>query len=472
MGLWQTFTGALSRLFYSTPGAKSDAYGLVDTISPTGMPPRRGTLELLRAVTRLPWLHTAVMKMARDTAAGEYRLYKKAGPVPMRSLRRRAARGVPYEGELRGAVEVLDHPFLDLLENPNPLFTCLVFWALVQAYLDTKGEVFLVVERAQDGLPLELWPIPPHWCRMTPTPSDPFFHFSYSGWVRDVPERDVVWLRHPTLEQPYGRGSGTGDALGDELDIDEFAAKHMKSFFFNRALPDAFVIIKGIAGTGARVQDEIDRFEKKLEDKHRGIGKAWRPHFAGGDIDVKTVGTSLKDQQMKELRNLQRDTLLQVWGIPPECVGIVENSNRATINSALYIYALNVLGPRLAYLASAVTPIAREWDPTFFVTYVSPVEDDYEFQLRAMQAQPSLFRKNEWRKLAGMAPLDEFGEDLIETPAAAPVAADPTAGPDPANEEPAAEDPAQDPSDEEDNAKATKPVRRRLALAPVRSLPE
>jgi len=34
---------------------------------------------------------------------------------------------------------------------------------------------------------------------------------------------------------PTGGGAGVAEALADELDTDEFAAKFTKSFFFNRA---------------------------------------------------------------------------------------------------------------------------------------------------------------------------------------------------------------------------------------------
>ena len=43
-------------------------------------------------------------------------------------------------------------------------------------------------------------------------------------------------------------GSEAANAvLADELDIDEFATKHLKSWFFNRALPDVFLSVEGVA---------------------------------------------------------------------------------------------------------------------------------------------------------------------------------------------------------------------------------
>jgi phage portal protein BeeE len=462
MSLWSRFKG----LFFSTPDAATAAYSLLESLFPSGVPPRRGTRELLQAVRKLPWLHTAVWKIAFDVARADFCLYKTAKAKQVARARRAIARtGVRRNAVagVRGATEVQDHPILDVLENPNPLLGQTLTLALIQAYLDTKGEVLVVIERGDDGLPLELWPVPPHWLAATPTVDSPTFKFSWQGWMRDVPEKDVLFLRMPDLENPYARGAGTGESLADELDIDEFAAKHIKSFFFNRALPDAFVSVKGATST-KKLKEEIERFEQEMADKHGGVGKGWRPQYVAGDISVIPIGSSLKDQQMRELRQLQRDTLLQVYGIPPEVVGIVENSNRATIDSALRIYGINVLSPRLWYLADALTQLAREWDPTFFFAFESPVEEDKDFVLKVVVAQPTCFRKNEIRELAGYQRADEFGDDFLEPAAPKPGL---PAGEDnnpkalPEGSGPAGEDPSQEGS-EADAEEAKSAARLRL----------
>lgn len=459
------FSRVVNRIatFFSTSLAAETAYGLLEKLFPYGQMPKRGTRELLQTPARLPWMHTAIWKIAFDVARTEFILYRANKATQMRSARREIKRkGLQRGYELKSVTELEEHPFLDMLDNPNPYLGCVITYALIEAYLDTKGEVPIVIERATDGKPLELWPVPPHWLVQMPTVGSPFWHFSWMGWTRDVPEADVLYLRRPNLELPYGRGSGAGEALADELDIDEFAAKHMKSFFFNRALPEAFVSITGTAG-GKKSEEVIDAFEKKLEEKHRGVGKAWRPHFTNGTVSVQQVGSSLKDQQMKELRNLERDTLLQVFGIPPECVGIVENSNRATINSAIYIYALNVLLPRLVLLCDGLTPLAKEWDSRLILGFESPVEEDYEFNLRVMTAQPTLFTKNEWRELAEMPSIPSFGDDFAEAGAAPPGAA-PSGGTNENTPNKPEPPPAEVPEPEENpEPKAAPPRRRRAA---------
>ena len=48
-----------------------------------------------------------------------------------------------------------------------------------------------------------------------------------------------------------------------------------------------------------------------------------------------------------ELRSFERDAIIQTFNVPPELVGVIENSNRATIEAALTIMAIQVIVPRL-----------------------------------------------------------------------------------------------------------------------------
>jgi hypothetical protein len=66
-------------------------------------------------------------------------------------------------------------------------------------------------------------------------------------------------------------------------------------------------------------------------------------------MDVKTVGINPKELDMVESRKFLRDECLQHFQIPPEIMGIIENSNRATIDSSFYLFAKNVVKPELEW---------------------------------------------------------------------------------------------------------------------------
>ena len=412
MAFWQKLRG----LFDSS--AIQSAGGLLASITQTQTSPRRGSRELLDAYRTHPWVHAVIHRISSEIGAARFEAF--ASPTGKRKRAIAVRRGSPPVGS-----EKLDtHPMLDLLDAPCPAMSRGVWLWLVQAYLDLKGESFLVVERAGDGAPVQLWPVPPHWCLELPNAKTKSYRFSQGTWQRTIPEDDVLWLRHPDLVNPYSRGVGFGESLVDEIDIDEFATKHLRSWFFNRALPEAFITVEGI-----RSETEARLYEEKLRSKHRGPDKQFQIHVANGKVDVQQLGYNFKDQLLTEIRKQERDTILQVWGVPPEIMGIIENSNRSTIDASRYLFSIGVLCPRVDFLCDAFTGFARrEWKDSVTIGATSLVPDDDDFKLKVMTAQPMLFAKNEWRALADAAPVAGWDEQYPE-PAALPSFGAPPAPP-------------------------------------------
>lgn len=408
------FFSKVKGLFSGNSQPKGAATGLLSDTILSGSAPRRGTRELLQAYRTNPWWHAATHKVCGGVAEVPLEVWKttrrKSTNKRMESHRAATKAAISYAPE--GGTKLTAHELLDLLDDPCPAFTRAVFFYLVQAYIDTKGYAVLVIERDKAGKPLELWPVPPHWVAETPHRNFPSYRFSFGTWQRTISEDDVLVIRHPDLEQPYVLGTGYGESLADELDIDEFASKHLKDWFFNKALPDAFLSVDGLTG-----EDEAVRYEEKLRQKNGLRGKGYQLHVTSGKVDVKELSHTFREQMLPELRTGSRDMVLQVIGVPPEIMGIVEDSNRATIDGAVVIFTRFTITPRLSFLADAFTKWARiEWeDDTLCVGYVSPIPSDQTFQLSVMSAQPTLFTKNEWRELAGQEARpgwdDEFPEE-------------------------------------------------------------
>jgi hypothetical protein len=111
---------------------------------------------------------------------------------------------------------------------------------------------------------------------------------------------------------------------------------------------------------------------------------------------------------MQDLRKNTRDICLQVWGVPPEILGIIENSNRSTIDAADYLFSKWVIVPRLeAWRLDYQRMLVPEYDARLILDYESPVQQDTAFRLQAMTAMPWAFEADEIRECAGMTPLEK-----------------------------------------------------------------
>jgi SPP1 gp7 family putative phage head morphogenesis protein len=447
----------------------------------TGTTVNRGTEQLLRAYASQPWLRGIESKVARGVASTPWQVFAVKGepatdPRRLRSLKQRfllsgpATRAGLVRGLAKqGVLEPLDtSPLLDFLGRGNPYHPGLLTMQLTQTHLDLVGEAFWLIERDQRGQPLFYWNLPPSWVRSTPLPGDPVptFRVRFDGPEVPIPASEIIWYQDPDPLQPYGRGTGLAKALGDELDTDEFAAKYLRQWFLNDAIPPVIV-----SGDGLQPQ-ETARLESDWTSRNQGFWQRFKPYFMSRKVEVTKLAASFAEMQVVDLRKNQRDTVMQVYGVPPEVFGILENSNRATIESADFLMARWVLVPRLELLrATAQHRLVPMFGDNLLLDYVSPVAEDKEFTLKVMQAASWAFTADEWRALAGrdelpgdgaihLVPFNLLGvkrlSDLIADPADE---REPEPEPEPTPEPDDEDEPEDEPEDEEDDEKS-----RRLAL--------
>lgn len=412
-------------------------------------PPKRGTRELIQLYNQSPWLRAVTSRIARGVAAARWRVYTRAAEkVPAKGREvppwrwgvdravcdplltagnhkeRRARRAALQAlGVLR---EVVDHPLLKLLARPNEFMSGSTAIKVTQIWLDVKGEAFWLIAYGTDGTPQALYPMPPHWVRQVPSTASPFFLVSVGTTQLKIDPAAVIWLKDVDPDNPYGRGTGVAESLGDELETDEFAAKYVKAWFFNSATPSLIVSFEGNATVG-----QLEEARDKWELAHRGTHNAHRAHFATGKMNAVKLDTAFKDQQLVELRLMSRDTCIQVYGVPPECIGVIENSNRATIDAADYMMVKGVEHPRAEYLREEIaTQLLTRYkggDTALLEAELSEPVDKGR-RLEVMKAQPRAFTLNEWRTEAHYEPLQDLEGQY---PAALPGQGSPDPKPEP-----------------------------------------
>jgi HK97 family phage portal protein len=270
-----------------------------------------------------------------------------------------------------------------------------------------RGDSFWVLERNGKKVPAEIWPVPSTWVIDWPSSGNPFYKIKMgsSANPKPIPVEDVLWFKEPDPNDPYGRGAGVVQSLADEVDTDENAAKHVKSFFYNRAVPDAIISVDGAD------QPSLDGMKARFDANHRGSLRAHRNMFVGQKIDYTKISTDFSDLELVPLRQFERDTIIQVFGVPPELLGILENSNRATIETADLLFAKHVLSPRLDKLREELqNKLVPMFDDRLIIDYEEIVPEDMAFKLEAMKALPFIADIAEARDLIGL-PERETGID-------------------------------------------------------------
>lgn len=398
-------------------------------------PSKRRTGSFLRAYAERPWLSGVADKVATDVSCVEWTLHAlRAAPdsrayIHPRALnradvsRRHAMiRRLRADGELD---DIDDHPLLDLLFSQNPVHPGQTGTRLVMLTIDLVGEGFWLIERWRagplKGLPKHLWPMSPEWFTGIPSPLSGRDHFVIrfpGGTPTAVPASEVVYVRTANPAHPYSRGVGTSSSLGDELDIDEYASKEIRSRLWNKARPDFLIMSPKISDKAT-----ARRLERKWMEKHGSFWNAGLPHFLSFEAKIHQLTSTFEELQLAELRPQQRDAIRQRFGVPPEILGTIENSNRATIDSADYLYQSGCVEPRMEALRQALQiRLAPEYDERLLLDFVSPVPEDRSFKKEVMEAAPWNYTRGEWKELAGIEPqpgdaVYHVPINLIEEPA-------------------------------------------------------
>lgn len=400
-------------------------------VSRQSAPLPRGSVELLDLYREAPWLRAVTHKIAFATSSVAWRLYvRKGGPqdAGRKYIRDKHLQRCDFGARTRGIedgiaagelVEWKSHPFIDLFDKPNERMTGRAARQVAQTHLDLVGETYLVLDTNELGMPVRMWPIPPTWVTDLPTTTRPTYRISFLGGMFEVPITHVVPIRDPNPADPWRRGAGIGEALRDEIDSDEYAAKHVASWFHNKAMPDMIIGFEG-ANPGA-----LERAKRTWEQKLRGFARSYQTHWTNAKISAQRLDTSFKDMALIDIRKFERDTFIQTYGVPPELLGILTNSNRATITSADYLFAKHCLMPRLELWRSELQMrLIPLFDERLILAYDSPIPADVEAERAVMLALPQFAMIDEVRARQGLPPLpDKKGQGFLVPPGFTYVAA-------------------------------------------------
>lgn len=305
----------------------------VSVAPPPNDPPARGSQALIEAYKTAPWLRAVVGQLAAAVGDARWRIYlpRKGGkgvddahfamlPVGPRTdeRRRRLAKG-----DLVLIDDLIEqHPAYTLLYGGSTLLSGSTLMSLTQVYLELVGEAFWALERNQLGAPIGAYPIPPHWVQERPTQEKPRYLVRNGQFEDEIAINDMIPFVDPDPANPYSRGAGVAASLVDEIDIDEYTAKTLAAYFFNRATPEMVITAEDAT------EEEGEVMRRRWFERLQGVAKRYLPYFVNRKLDVKVVSQPFRDMQLAELRKHQRDVIQQTYGIPPEIMGVIEQANR------------------------------------------------------------------------------------------------------------------------------------------------
>ena len=389
-----------------------DEAAMIARVFPTGYKtsPYRGVQGMLNAYSKSPWVRAVVGKIGEAVGSTKWALFgvTSAGGKFMKAADLQAA-GINLKDYSLGnldlpdgmeVVPILNHPFLRLLNTANPLFPGSVGRTQTSISLELTGEAFWILDPEWQGgraVPERFWLIPSTWVRAMPSAGEPYWDIKTPSWEGKLPPQAVFRFVNPDPVNPYGRGSGIMRAFGDEIDTDEYTAAYTRNWFLNTARPDLLITANDLDPA------DTERLELSWLQQTQSFRRAHKPFFLPKKVDITHLSPKFSDLDMTKLRAWERDIIVHGVGMPPEILGILESSNRATIEAADYLMARYVITPRLelmrTFMQFLLLPI---YDDRLILGYESPIQENREYQLSVMTANPAAFRVADWKRQAGV----------------------------------------------------------------------
>lgn len=374
-------------------------------------PPYRDQASVLATFRKNPRIFSVADRVAEGVASAEWRAYRVTGPDVLRDFRsmdeyaRRDAK--------KDLIEVGNSQTLALWNRATPDMTAHQIRRTMQLHLDLAGETYSLLELNGLGMPGFIYPLNPVW--VTPPDGRAFsgermYTINGGGFSNKMfPADRIFGIRKVDPNDPYGRGVGIGTALANEIDIDEYGAQTAAAKFFNGGMPDWFIKLEGMGET------ELKVYKAKFQEQFRGHRKSGQVNFTNAKgLEAVKLDQSFVDLDLVELRKFAAEVIRESFGVPPEITGNVENSNRATISAAYYLFATLCLVPRLRTIEDAINqrlvPLLGE--EGIMITYDSPVPEDEESEREVKLALPRAFRVNEIRDAGGEDPIEDGGDEL------------------------------------------------------------
>jgi hypothetical protein len=205
--------------------------------------------------------------------------------------------------------------------------------------------------------------------------------------------------------------------MAREIQADELHSKMASAKALNHGRPDVLVSVRPYGDGMARLtEEEMDQYRIAIEEEHRGVSKAGKMMLLGDDFKAQILSTSLADMEHVKVRQAVRDMIIQVGGLSPEMCGVLDNSNKSTIDAAATLTYDNTTHPRLCMIRDVLqTQLCNEIDPGFRLGFRSMRPVDREAVQSTLIARPDLFSLRQAQQALGLGPLRD-GEALLSAP--------------------------------------------------------
>lgn len=263
-----------------------------------------------------------------------------------------------------GSDEPLErHPIADLLRSVNDTHSSSDLWKQWVTDMLLGGESGLELVKSARGDPLELWPRQPvQFTVVTDAQRRRYYgvaayKIKFDAMDRgfELPPEEFVHFKFYNPANPW-RGLAPIEAVRMGIVIDQLAQAWSRLFFANSTRPDLAVMVPQ-----GMTKSERESLEDKLMARFGGVQNAHRAIvLEEGVVDIKPVSYPPKDLEWVQQRQLARDEVGAIFGVPDEIMGYGKDTYENFQTARQVLWTLTLV-PLLGYRDTTLTEFCRRY---------------------------------------------------------------------------------------------------------------
>lgn len=343
------------------------------------------------------WVYVCANKNALSVAQQNLRLYVAKPDKSSKLLQRTQAisrkrmaylKTVPTVNRLKlfkGAsevMEVLDHPFLDLLQKVNCYMNQFDLWELSTVFQELIGNAYwyIVFDRIL-GVPSELWVLPAHNVEVVPSKENFIKGYIYTNGATRIPF-DVDEIIHFKYANPHDMYYGMSPlaAVTDAYNTNQNILQFTNSLFTNMARPE------GVLSTDQKLlQPDFDRLKEQWNSSYGGASKAKKTAVLTKGLKYTPITMTPQELDYTEGRKVVKEEICNAYG---QSLGMYDKSaTRSNSEQANIAFLRDTVQPRLRRIEEKLNEqMMPLYDENLFVAFDSPVPEDRTFRLKERES--------------------------------------------------------------------------------------
>ena len=311
-----------------------------------------------------------------------------------------------------------------IFTKPNPWQTKYDFWEQTIGYLQLTGESPWLLDRQAFGRPVTaMFPTRPDLIRIVPDSRDLVSHYIYTmpdgTQIRIDPEY-MQFLRFFNPLEPL-RGMSPISAAENEVILDINAVNASKKTFESGAQAS------GLISTAEHISPtEGTKVKKHIEDNYTGTKNFGKIMFLTHGFKYQQMQMNNRDMQYMEQREWNKETIAQVFGVPPILQMRFKDSSVLANTDIQYQLFWDNLKSEIVKLEETITEyllpeITDEKDVKFHfdlskVAALNPDLDEKGKRYKEMFAMGAVSPNEIRQDILGKDPVDNPAMDLFYVP--------------------------------------------------------